>query len=405
MKKELPRLLLVSEASLDRERTGLNRTLLNLLEDYPVDRFMLYTPKESLKNFPTSPPLNQNIAVFPERFIPQMNNRFGTLLNPIFQTINFQLLDWLPLVEQEKIAAFSPQVILICPVGTLGLLMGYKVAQSLRCPFITYFMDNWAAFNHLRWFSGNVQQLCHFVLKQASGWLMISSQLEKQLMKQYQIVPKRSHIVHNPVNIRNKKLPDFVPYTSETFKIVYAGAIWPMHYDAIAVVAEAIYELRQSGVNIELILHTPLNFWHLYQKSWETWEVTYGSLIPYEQLNDYLQKANLLLVASSFLPEYAHMISSSVQTKLTDYMASGKPILTCEPSYGACNEFIKTWKCGVVCETNQITKIKEILLEQLQNTSELYQLAKNGFEVVNNHFETNIVRNKLYDFIQKSTIF
>jgi hypothetical protein len=39
IKKDLPRLLLVSEASLDSQRTGLNRTLLNLFAEYPADRF------------------------------------------------------------------------------------------------------------------------------------------------------------------------------------------------------------------------------------------------------------------------------------------------------------------------------------------------------------------------------
>ena len=404
IKKDLPRLLLVSEASLDNQRTGLNRTLVNLFAGYPADKFMVYSPKSTWKDYPTSPPLDQNVATFSDKFLPQINNRLGLLLNPIFQAIDLQLIEWLPLAEQEKIDVFAPQVIIICPVGIVGLLMGYKVAQLLQCPFMAYFMDDWANNNHQRWLSGGLQSLCRNVLEKASAWLMISSQLEKELINRYQLVPKRSLIVHNPVDLSNKQLPEFSYDSKEPFRVIYAGSIWSMHYDAVAVVAEAIYELKCSGVNIELVLHTAQGFWNLYRESWESWGVKYGSFIPYDQLNQCLQKANLLLVASSFLPEHAHITRSSVQTKLTDYMASGRPILSCGPSYAACNLFVKNWNCGIVDESNQVAAIKKILLKQIEDPSKSYTIIQNAFKVVLENFETSKVRSRLYDFIKQITI-
>lgn len=402
MNKDLPRLLLVSEASLDRERTGLNRTLVNLLAEYPADRFMVYVPQSTLKSHPTAPPLNQNIAAFSEGFLPYLNNRLGLLLNPVFQVINFQLLEWMLPAERDKIAAFAPEIILICPVNTLGLLMGYKVAQSFRCPFIIYFMDDWLDNHHQRWLTGGVQTLSRTVLEKASGWLMISSQLEKDLMQRYKIFPKRSLIVHNPVDLSQKTPPDLKNRSDSTFRVVYAGAIWTMHYDAIASVAEAIHELKSSGLDIELVLYTAPNCWDLHQKHWEAWEVKYGSLIPYEELNQYLQQADLLLVASSFIPKYAQFTRSSVQTKLTDYMASGRAIFACGPRYSACNQFVKVWKCGLVCETNKLAKIKGVLLEQIKNPDRLEILGKNAFACVQEHFEAGRVRSNLYKFIQEN---
>ena len=404
LKKDLPRLLLVSEASLDNQRTGLGRTLVNLFAGYPADKFMVYSPKSTWKDYPTSPPLDQNVATFSDKFLPQINNRLGLLFNPILQSIDLQLIDWLPLAEKEKIDGFDPQVIIICPVGIVGLLVGYKVAQLFQCPSIAYFMDDWVNNNHQRWLSGGLQSLCHNVLEKASAWLMISSQLEKELINRYQLAPKRSLIVHNPVDLSNKQLPEFSRDSKEPFRVIYAGSIFTMHYDAIAVVAEAIYELRCSGVDIELVLHTAQNFWDTYQEEWEKWDVKYGSLIPYERLNQCLQEANLLLVASSFLPEHAHITRSSVQTKLTDYMASGRPILSCGPSYAACNQFVNTWNCGLVCETNKVEQIKQILLKQIQSPAELQLLALNAYAVVERHFEASTVISNLYHFIQEITL-
>jgi glycosyltransferase involved in cell wall biosynthesis len=404
LKKNLPRLLLVSEASLDSKRTGLNRTLLNLFKDYPADRFMIYTPDSCLENHPTSPPIDQNVAAFPERFIPRLKNRLGLLINPLIDSINYQLVDWLPITKRDKIATFAPEIILLCPVGTLGLLIGNKVAKSFGVPFIAYFMDDWANNNHQRWLSGGLQSLCRNTLEESSAWLMVSSQLEKELMQRYQIESKNTLIVHNPVDLSDKTFPNFIAQSSKTFKVAYAGSIFTMHYDALAIIAEAIYALKQDGVDIELLLYTDTSFWDLYQENWQKWEVKYGSLIPYEQLNQYLQQADLLLVASSFLPEYEHVTRLSVQTKLTDYMASGRPILTCGPSYAACNQFIEHWNCGLVCKTNQIETIKKFLLKQIQNYPELESLAREAFAVVNLHFESRKVISNLYQFIQKTAL-
>jgi glycosyltransferase involved in cell wall biosynthesis len=405
MEKNLPKLLLVSEVSLNQEGTGINRTLVNLLEDYPADRLMLYAPDQSLRRDPTIERFHKNVVAFPEQFLSYQNNRLGFLINPLIASSNYQLIDWLSLANYDKIADFAPEIILICPNGPLALLMGYKVIQSFDSPFLIYFMDDWLAFNHTRWLTGNIQSVCRSVLQQAAGWLMISPQLEKDLMQRYEIFPKRSLIVHNPVDLSQKTSPNFTTRSDATFRVVYAGAIWTMHYDAIASVAEAVYELKSSGLDIELVLYTSPNFWHRYQKYWEAWEVKYGSLIPYEELNQYLQQANLLLVASSFIPENAQFTRSSLQTKLTDYMASGRAIFACGPRYSACNQFVKTWKCGLVCETNELAEIREILLKQIQNPEELEILGKNAFASVHDHFEAGRVRSNLYNFIQESISF
>ncbi|MHC5725604.1 MAG: glycosyltransferase family protein [Nostoc sp.] len=402
MEKNLPRLLLVSEVSLSQEGTGINRTLVNLLEDYPADRLMLYAPDQSLRNDPTAQRFQKNVIAFPEQFLPYQNNRLAPWINPLIASSNYQLFDWLSLANYDKIADFAPELILICPNGPLALVIGYKVIQSFDSPFLIYFMDDWVAFNHTRWLTGNIQSVCRSVLQQAAGWLMISPQLEKELAQQYKITPKRSLIVHNPVDLSNKIFPHSTPHSGKTFRIVYAGAIWTMHYDAIAVVAEAIYELRCDGVDVELVFYTGTTFWDLYKESWEAWEVNYGSLIPYEELNQYLQLADLLLVASSFMPEYAHITRTSVQTKLTDYMASGRAIFACGPTYSACNHFVKTWNCGLVCETNQLAQVKEILLNQIQNIDKLEILGKHGFAVVHEYFESGRVRSNLYNFIQEN---
>jgi glycosyltransferase involved in cell wall biosynthesis len=404
MVTDLPRLLIASEVTFSQSGMagmGAGRTLSNLFDSYPAEQLMLFSPENFLKSQPTAPPFNQQVVAFPGAYFPTITNRTGKFINPLITAVNLQLFDWLPIPNSKKLEAFAPEVILVCPITSLSLLMGYKLTQHFQCPSLIYFMDDWLTTVNLWWLSGNVQVVGYQLLKEAAGWLMISKQLEADLSHRYHLVPQHSLIVHNPVDLSEKKLPDEVTPHEGTFRVAYAGSIWPMHYDALAAVAEAIFELIQEGKDIELILYTDQYFWNSYKDNWENWQVVYGSLIHYQELDYYLKQADLLLVATSFLPENAHIVRSSVLTKLTDYMAAGKPILSCGPDYSACNHFIKEWNCGLVCESNQVIEIKKCLLNTLQNKFLLYPLAQKAFHVVQDNFEKSNVSFSLYQFVKK----
>ncbi|WP_199197219.1 glycosyltransferase [Chroococcidiopsis sp. CCALA 051] len=401
MVDKLPRILLVTEATLSQEGKGVNRTLVNLFDNYPAELLMLFCPEHELESNPTSSPFDRQVLSFAGHRLPIVHNRLGKFLNPLINWINLQLLDWFPISNLQKLEEFDPEIILICPVTSLCLLMGYKLTQYFHCPSLIYFMDDWIAIDNSRWLSNSVQKMANQLLKQADSWLMISEQLQIELSNRYQIKPQSSLIVHNPVDLSDKQPPDTAITHEGTFKVVYAGSIWSMHYDALAAIAEAIFQLRCDGKDIELVLHTDKCFWNPYRDKWQQWEVTYGDIIPYQELNRYLQRADLLLVASSFLPEYAHMTRSSVQTKLTDYMAAGKPILACGPAYSACNQFLKNWKCGLVCETNRVNEIESFLIDTIQNKALRKKIAEVAFNVLNENFDKTIVTEKLQSYVKQ----
>ena len=396
---ELPRLLLVTQAPLDAQNGGINRTLSNLLDFYLPDYFMLCSDRSLIKQYPTDPPFNKNVIGFYSQYFPYMNNRIGNVLNPIIQSINLQLIDLLPFPNLKQIQAFDPQILLICPNSSADLITGYKISKVLGCPFVIYFMDDWLHDISLSWLTGNIQIYARELLNRASGWLMISHELEEVFIKRYNLAPKQSMIIQNPVEVNGKKLRPPKNSTDETFRIVYSGAIWPMHYDTVLLVAEAVSQLRAEGKRIELILHTAPIFWKLYKEKWEKWEVINGSLIPYAELNQYLQRADLLLVPSSFLAEMEPIIRTTVQTKITDYMAAGRAILACGPSYSASNLFIKRWNCGLVCEFNEVIYVSKFLIHKMDNRSQLTTLGNQAYRVAHEYFDKSIVNKKLKDLI------
>lgn len=401
MSSDLPRLLIVSEVSLSQQGMGANRTLFNLFDSYPSEKLMLFAPETSLKAEPTAPPFNQRVFSFPGYYLPPLKNRLGLVINFLINLVNLQLLNWLPIANKKSIESFAPEVILVCPLTPWCLLMGHKLANHFHCPSLVYLMDDWLAKANSWWLSGSTQTFAYKLLQESAGWLMISEQLKADISSRYKLRPKQSLIVHNPVDLLGKNVPDKTPKREGKFRVAYAGSILPLHYDALAVVAEAIFQLRCNGKDIELVLYTSQSFWELYQKQWEQWQVVYGSFIPYTKLDCYLNQADLLLVASSFRSEYAHAIRSSVFTKLTDYMAVGRPILSCGPDYSACNQFINKWKCGYVIESNRVIDVKLFLERKIIRNKHDIQITKIAFDVLKENFDKAVIGAKVADFISQ----
>lgn len=401
MLNDLPRLLLISDANLNNEGGGINRTLVNLFANYPPEQILLYVPQEVHRQQPPIPSLRRRVVTFTSYYLLPRLGLVGKLINPLLAKINYQLLNWFPLANKQLLEKFAPEVIVVCPNSLNCLIVGYKLSEDFPCPVIVYAMDDWRTLDRQRWLFNSGKQIISQLLQKSAAWLMISEQLKTSFSKHYQLTPQSTLIVHNPVDLSGKFLPEVKEINQGNFKIIYAGSIWQMHYDTLAIVAQAIFALRSEGKDIELVLHTPDNFWEQYQQQWQNCQVTNGSLIAYQELNKHLQQGDLLLVVSSFLPECEFLTRSSVQTKLTDYMASGRAILACGPSYSACNQFVETWDCGVICETNKVVEVKDFLAQQMHNRQWLQTLGKNAFTVVNEYFETKKVTNNLYQFIQQ----
>ncbi len=401
--EKLPRLLLISELSLSKSQDGRssNPTLYNLFEHYPSDSLLQFIPASTYKrNPPVEPHINS--ITFKDSFFPQFRNRFGLVVNRYLKTLNLSLLNLLSWQRKQQIKNFDPEVLLICPITLSGLVVGYKMAQEKKIPFLIYFMDDWIAVDQSAWVGGNVQSFSNYLLKEAVGWIMISDYLAEDLAERYVVRNKPCLVAHNPVTIPEKCPAAMVSQPSRKyFRVAYAGSIQTMHADSLLLVAEAIHQLRKEGKDVELIVYTSPEFWNIYSSSLTKFDVVYGSLIPYDELLSCLSLSDLLLVCTSFDLGHKHVIKSSLLTKVTDYMAAGKPILSCGPSYSACNRFLEKWDCGLVCSTTSIPEIMEIINKCMTNPRKMSDTSGRALTVLEENFSGKVVIDKLYKFIEE----
>ena len=395
-----PKILLVSDLilSLSDSKKFANPTLYNLFKNYPPESILQYIPVSTLKTHPPSTNHHQ-LLTYKSHYISLIRNRIGLYINPLIEYFNLSLIGYSTFHEEEKVRRFNADIILICPITLSCLITAQKISKQLKIPFLIYFMDDWLAKNNTFWFGGNVQKLGYKILKDARAWVMISEFLQQEMSTRYQIYDKPCVIAHNPVNSSLASVPKARDKASTAFQVAYAGSIQPMHEDAFLLVAESIYKLRKEGENIELILYTSSSFWERYKHLLSDFEVINGNLVPYHQLQETLSNSDLLLVCTSFNSEYEYPVRSSLLTKLTDYMASGKPILSCGPEYSACNKFLKQWDCGVICSSNQIIHIQACLRWCMSQRDSISHLAETALDVLSENFSESVVQHRLYKFI------
>jgi glycosyltransferase involved in cell wall biosynthesis len=173
-----------------------------------------------------------------------------------------------------------------------------------------------------------------------------------------------------------------------------------MHADALVAVAQAIQLLQAQGcTKFALQIYTSQAHWTQYGGKLQGPGVEYMGWKPYAELQPVLQGGWLLLCAASFQQAYLPFSLSSVQTKLTDYMASGKPILFVGPADGASGNFVETWDCGFTMGTANPADIAEGLQAITRMPAQYARKANNGLREATTTFSKAAVQQRLYAFL------
>ncbi|MEK7239446.1 MAG: hypothetical protein AAB224_02580 [Gemmatimonadota bacterium] len=392
MSEALPRVLLVTDADLTVGSRGAGRTLANLFSRYPADSLL------AISGSTTVPYVMEG----GHRVLAGAPGLPGRFVEPLRRVVGDLDAAWArarPLPARRAVADFAPQLVLATPTHPVGIALAERY-QSLA-PLVTYLMDDWLAQARSAPFAFNTPRRGRALLQASQGWLTISPYLLASLRASTG-VDRPAHVVHNPVSLGPAEPVALGAPRTGLFRVAYAGSVWPMHWDAVAAVAGSVARLRTGeGVDIEFVLYTDRFFWGRHEVDWRRWGVVDGGLIPYAELGAALGDCDLLLVASSFDAAQAHMSRSSVQTKVTDYMAAGRPILGCGPHDAASNRFLRERDCAYFIEDRASTAVDAVLRACVRARADGPPMARRAYEAVRREHEMGRVTGDLYAFLRQ----
>ncbi|MBM3907983.1 MAG: hypothetical protein FJ363_07880 [Gemmatimonadetes bacterium] len=385
----LPRVLLVTDADLSPGSRGAGRTLVNLFSRYPADRLLALSANAAA-------PFTWETAAQVLPAAPRIPGRLTKFARPRIGHVDAAWLAMRPLRGAPRIRAFRPEVVVAVPTHPMGVAL----AEQCRAfaPLVTYLMDDWLAFEPGVPLAFDTQRRGRELLRTSAAWLSISPYLLAST-REFAGADRPAHVVHNPVPLGDGEPAALGAPRTETFRVAYAGSVWPMHWDAVAAVAQGVQRLRGAGADIEFVLFTDRFFWGRHESDWRRWGVVDGGLVPYAELGTALGGCDLLLVASSFESSQAHMSRSSIQTKVTDYMAAGRPILACGPADAASNRFLREHGCALFAEDPAPGAIDGALKAAVAARDEGPQMARRAWDVVRSEHELVAVTDRLYAFL------
>lgn len=399
---ECIKVLLISEAPMCENAGGISQTLVNIFGFLEADQVLFVCPKNEILDYPPIEKFKERYVGYRYDFVTLPPNRFTEKVGNLIAWINNGINFWRPFRKLKKrIAEFNPDVIISCPNGIRGVIVHENLLKNELRPVIPYFMDDWMYQSDHYWLGGNIQAVIQKILKKNKSWLVISGELTSVLCDRYAAEPTRLLVVHNPVDITDA----VIPKKSATNKkvLAYAGALWDMHIDALILVVKAV-EILQKKMPIEIVIYTPKKFWDWRKKLLEMHGAVYGGNLPYKEVHRYLSEADALIVVSSFREElYTHALAS-LQTKVTDYLKSRRPVISVGPTYAANHSFLKRHQCGVCIETDQLEIVAEQLENILMNVEQHEVLVANGWNLLEKELSKPIVQDKVAKFLQACII-
>jgi hypothetical protein len=395
--RALPRILLVTDADLTVGSRGAGRTLVNLFSRYPRGSLLAVSGSAHAPYHTESGCLVlPGAAGVPGRLVDGLRGMIGD--------VDALATRWKPLRGASAIHAYAPQLVLAAPTHPVGIALAERCAAMVpTVPVVTYLMDDWLSNRDSVQLAFNSARRGRALLRASRGWLVISRYLLES-MRSSAGVDRPAHVVHNPVPLSGGEPAALAAPRRGRFRVAYAGSVWPMHWDAVAAVAASVARLRAAGEDIEFVLFTDRYFWGRHEADWKRWGVVDGGLVPYAQLGGALAECDLLLVASSFEPSQAHMTRSSVQTKVTDYMAAGRPILGCGPHEAASNRFLREHECALFAEDPAPAAVDAALRACVAARGDGPALARRAWEVVRREHEVGGVSERLYAFLAAMSV-
>ena len=377
------RLVIITDTNLNDEATGMAQTLANLFDNYPKGKLLFCTPQKCSGKFKNFKSLAYEV-VWANKLIRKL---FAGALKQYFKKISVSLV-------VKKILHFQPQIVIISNLDYKSCLITNALLEKQNILLCVYLMDYISKDSQ-----NEFDALYDPLIKKATKHIFISKYMANFYTSEYPNI-KNYTVIHNPVSENEIGVAPVINDDRGEINFAYAGSLWQMHFDALILFAKALRVLQKKGVNVKLTIYTASHFYKMHKQVFEELSISYGGFFRYDKLKPRLKQHHALLVASSFDEKFYGLSAYSVQTKVTDYLATGVPVISIGPAYAACNKFINENNGGFVIKTDNEEEIVAQIESYLKTNYDcLFKRAGNGLRLIREKYKKDIVQNKLYRFL------
>lgn len=427
MNSRFPRLLIINTSPI-ADTTGSGITLGNLFFNWPTEKMfqLCYSDEGVLEQarFPyvLLPPKTAYIDnIIRGRIIrPQLSTYFNkdtsgmnagiTRSSPkaILHDFIRALLDTSPIripdSINEQVDAFQPQVIYSI-LGNLRMLKTVRYfARRHTIKVVAHFMDDWPSTIYTSssltgWAHHKVNREIRGCLTQSKCSLGISELMAEVYKERY---GAEFTWACNPIEIQDTPSQPQTEPDVEEIIFTYSGGLHLNRWKSLETIAQELEEIVKQGHRVVLQIYTSEAHRQTFQPQMKELSVIrWMGSVAADQVPEVLNKSTVLIHVESFDPNIVNYTRFSFSTKLSQYMASGRPILAYAPADLASTLYLQKYGTGLVADTPAV--LSEHLQQLLADTNLRHKIGQRGREYAQLHHETSMVQTRVLDVIRSNS--
>jgi hypothetical protein len=253
-----------------------------------------------------------------------------------------------------------------CGVDPNALERGVRFAEACGLPLAVYLVDDFLAGALL---SGNNVHLS-VAREQVPEWLgraqrifVISEGLQQLVQKRYGL---DSFVLPLPYDL----LPAPSVTGQDSEQIIFVGNLSHFYVDGLKETAEVIDDLNRSlGKSLTLRFTLP-NPGQVKKMIGDFACIRCRSCRDDRELRQEIAASLFCFAPYSFDAKFKDMVATSFPSKMLDYLASGRLVVTYAPAYASSVTYFRRYQLGVILDSHDKSRLRETILQQLQERND-----------------------------------
>lgn len=302
----------------------------------------------------------------PPRGVPQRLFRAalaGLGIGDVLRTLRLssQLRSW--------IADFGPSLIYSQLSDLPVMALVSEILDESALPFALHIMDDWPNSMYRRGLLAwpvrvHAQRTLESLLNRADARMAIGDAMAAEYLRRYHVpfVP-----IQNAVEMRKQDSlaalhrSEYPVRRDSQVRVVYTGRIGTANAISLLSVAEVVSEMGTRGNPIRLRVYTSSTEHPAAKRMSRLDFVEIRPAVPHSHVPSVLESADVLLMPLDFDEASVQFAGLSMPTKIPEYMASGRPVLTYAPSGSAVAEYARHGGWSLLVERPEPSLIRDAL--------------------------------------------
>jgi len=269
----------------------------------------------------------------------------------------------------NKFGSKQPLNALVCPQGAASIYTLEALKRYRPVKYITWLMDDHIVkYNNDEWqYPKELEPLLAKHLQEAEHVFVISTAMQHFYRSRFGV---ESTVLFGPFDSPDDNNASVLDKTGP-LKIGYFGAVAAWQLDALQYIVNALH-----GTNVQLHIYSAIE---KLPAAISVDSVYFEGRVSPDQVLAEMRKYNAILLPISFMETRRNMSEFNIATKMSEYLASGVPILAIGPEYAAMINYLKTNNAAIVVESGKEEDIKDAfkLLNDQQQIATILKNAKN----------------------------